>query len=86
MVVLAGEGADESFIEGFTVLFVPFDGGYDHLEATRNRERKVKRQRSTWTQSNECCLVGICTYLYVPVQEFTLFNVRSAKCFNSSAQ
>lgn len=65
MVVIAGERADESFIEGFAVLFVPFDCGYDHLKARGNGEKTVKSQSRIWAQRNvsvscvECSLAAL---------------------------
>lgn len=38
MVILAGEGAVESFVEGFAVLFVSLDSGQDHLRVGRGFE------------------------------------------------
>lgn len=44
MVIFPGEGAVESFIECFAVLFVTFDSGQDHLRVRRDLEDRGVRE------------------------------------------
>lgn len=50
MVIFPGEGAVESFVERFTVLFVSFDCGQDHLRVRKHLEhgRGGGMERSEW--------------------------------------